>query len=216
MIVSPSTGILTTMIKVRQKPLPGTQGISPLYSHVERTSFRYERLIVLVSEGTAFGDMRAIVLSPSDANTFAKFQGFVTSLNTQSIIIYVPGGQRNLAICAALLACRYAADAVAQQHLLQWESKWELFLRRACMNVAAAQVILGMLKESNMVVNGEQFRGLPAFVKMSDLERAAKFGGVLGGTRMLRRASKIIDKCWEQDLAVAKVNATYTPGTSRF
>lgn len=203
--VSPSTGILlTTMIKVRQKPLPGTKGNSPLYSFIEKVSVRYERLIILVSEGLAYDDMATAGMPPADAIALARFQGFATSLETQAHVFYIAGGEENLAKWTAHMACRYAADAATQQYLLQGESNWELFLRRSGMNVHAAQVVLGMLKDADTVIGGQRFCGLAAFIKMSDVERVARFGRILGGTRVLQRVSRVIDRNWDQELVAGK------------
>lgn len=199
LIVSPSTGIiLTTIVKLRQKPLPGTKGNSAIYSRVEKVSARYERLIVLVSEGIAH-DMETVDITPAAADAVARFQGFVVGLETQVLVFYVAGGEDNLAKWTASLACRYAADPATQSYLLQKESTWELFLRRAGLNVYAAQAILGMLEEAHVMISGRPLRGLAAFVKMSDVERLARFGQVVGGTRVLQRASRVIDRNWDQD-----------------
>ena len=199
LIVSPSTGILlTTIIKLRQKPLPGTKGNSAIYSRIKKVSVRYERLIILVSEGIT-NEMETVDMTPAAAEAFAIFLGFVASLETQGLVFYIAGGEDNLAKWAACMTCRYAADAVTQQYLLQRESGWELFLRRAGVNAYAAQVILGMLKEPYIVIGGQPFRGLAAFIKLSDVERLTRFGDVLGGNRVLQRVSRVIDRNWDQN-----------------
>jgi hypothetical protein len=199
LIVSPSTGILlTTIIKLRQKPLPGTKGNSAIYSRIKKVSVRYERLIILVSEGIT-NEMETVDMTPTAAEAFAIFLGFVASLETQGLVFYIAGGEDNLAKWAACMTCRYAADAVTQQYLLQRESGWELFLRRAGVNAYAAQVILGMLKEPYIVIGGQPFCGLAAFIKLSDVERLTRFGDVLGGNRVLQRVSRVIDRNWDQN-----------------
>lgn len=88
--------------------------------------------------------------------------------------------------------------------------QWELFLRRSGLNAYAAQALLGELKASPWT-NGptlgvkspeygrgyEYDHGLAAFVKMSAEERLGRFESLLGGSRLLLRASEAIDESWQ-------------------
>lgn len=199
LIASPSTGILlTTMIKVRQKPLPNAQGKSVLSNRVENVAARYERLTILVSEDNRLDESMNDMSAP-DATGFADFQAFTATLPCETMMIYVGGGTETLAMWVAAIVSRYAAGSShLQQHLAQSETPWELFLRRAGMNVYAAQVVLGMLRppEGEPLINHERAYGLPAFVKMTEEQRYGMFETVLGGRRVLGRVGKIIDAKW--------------------
>ncbi|KAK4237334.1 hypothetical protein C8A03DRAFT_16108 [Achaetomium macrosporum] len=206
-VVSPATGILlTTMIKLRQKPLPGqaigTNSIS-FCRVVENVAIRYERLVVLVSEGNKHSDT-ASPLSQSDARALAEFQGFAAGLQTADVqAMYVGGGVETLAKWVAAKICEFAKEAVAVRDLLlPIETFWEVFLRRAGMNMYAAQVVLGRLKvPDNRPAVGRgrgQVFGLPLFVMMSRQERIRLFGELFGGRRVLERVSEVIDERWKQ------------------
>ena len=87
--------------------------------------------------------------------------------------------------------------------------QWELFLRRAGLNPFAAQIILASLKEpydlpmrssspmaSDVSTRNLSIFGLPAFLLMSAEERIQRFQALLGGSRILTRASALIDQQW--------------------
>ncbi|OIW31836.1 hypothetical protein CONLIGDRAFT_641615 [Coniochaeta ligniaria NRRL 30616] len=199
LISSPSTGIiLTTLIKVRQKPLPGAKAKLSLTSRVESIAARYERLVILVSEDNKL-DESMNEMSASDAAAFAGLQAFAATLPSETMVLYVGGGVETLAKWAAAMAASYAAgSAHLQEYLVQDETHWELFLRRAGMNAFAAQVVLGMLRapEGEPSLSHERAYGLPAFVKMAEEQRFGMFEGVLGGRRVLARVGRILDARW--------------------
>ena len=197
--VSPVTGLLiTTMIKVRQRPIPGADGRSMLRVQIEKVSLRYERLIILVSEGNSNDTMAD--MSPSAVTAFVELQGFIDSLDTSTSMYYVAGGDKALMSWVASLICRYSHEALGVQHFLYPdETYWELFLRQAGMNVYAAQVISGILKppDDSLEAARSGKYGLPGFIKMSAEDRVARFAPVLGGRRVLDRVSQVIDGSWD-------------------
>ncbi len=199
-IVSPATGlVLTTMLKVRQKVLPGSKTKPFLRNHVERVSARYERLIIVVSEGNSHSES-VHQLAQSDAKALAEFQGFVTGLPGRVSAVYVGGGEDTAAKWAAAMVSRYAGEgAPLQNTLMQSESRWELFLRRAGMNVYGAQAVLASTRASAYMpaVHFDQVYGLPAFLTMTSEERIARFESILGGKRVLQSVSAFIDTNWE-------------------
>lgn len=199
LIVSPSTGIiLTTMLKVRQKPLPGAKGNSLLCTRIENINAKYERLVVFVSEDNNINENMSD-LSATDAAALARFQGFAATLPSETTVLYVGGGPVTLAKWVAAIAARHAAGAItSQEHLVQDETHWELFLRRAGFNVYAAQVVLGMLRgpDEEPVIDHKRAYGLPAFVKMPEAKRIEMFEGILGGRRVLSRVGRILDANW--------------------
>jgi hypothetical protein len=206
-VVSPATGIiLTTLVKVRQKPIPGTTGLSLLRRYIQRTSLRYERLVVLVSEANVNGEIIGR-MSPSDTSAFADFQSFLQSLDTEAFAYFVGGAEQTLAKWTAALVCRYCHEALQVQHALEErENKWELFLRRAGLNAFAAQAMV-MLTRAPDGTPPDQWSswGLIPFVQMSPDERAEIFEQVFGGRRVLDQVGARIDAEWhalDQDTLV--------------
>ncbi|KAK4150518.1 hypothetical protein C8A00DRAFT_17973 [Chaetomidium leptoderma] len=224
LVVSPATGILlTTMINLRQRALPcqsttttaaaaaatttGKNKPTNFCRVVENVAVRHERLVVLVSEGNKHSES-ASPLSQSDARALAEFQGFAAGLQMTTAdvqVVYVGGGVETLAKWVAAMVCRYANGAAGvREMLLPVETLWEVFLRRAGMNVFAAQVVLGRLKvppDGRPAVGGGgdgQVFGLPLFVMMSRQRRIELFEGVFCGRRMLDRVSDVIDEPWGQ------------------
>jgi hypothetical protein len=195
-VVSPSTGIfITSMIKVRQRPLTAHNNANFVRKKIERIALRYERLIVLVSEGADTGG----VTTPSDAKAFAELQGFSGSLDTDVVVQYVGGGEENIAKYAAWTICHAEEVNGTERALVEAESFWEKFLRRAGLNVYAAQTVLGVLKvpdDLNDVGDTSGRYGLSAFVRMPLEQRVALFEGVFGGSRVLERVSDVLDLQW--------------------
>ncbi|KAI1082895.1 hypothetical protein F5B20DRAFT_597131 [Whalleya microplaca] len=197
-IVSPATGIVvTTLLKAIQKPLPGHKGQAVIRERIRAVSLRYERLIVLVSEGNGV-DERVRDLTPSDCAGYADFAGFVSGLDTNAQAYYVGGGEETLVRWMVSFLQRYAPEAAEfQDILIQDETQWELFLRRAGMNTYAAQAILGRLKAPDGVPEDERYRfGLPAFVRMTPVERMQNFRGLMGGEKVLNRVSWMLETRW--------------------
>jgi hypothetical protein len=208
-VVSPATGILlTTMVRLRQKPLPGQtapETATNLRQVAQNVATRYERLVVLVSEGNKHSETASPV-SQSDAQALAEFQGFAAGLGVAEMqAVYVGGGVETLAKWLAAIVCTYSWEAGELGHLLlEVETYWEVFLWRAGMNVFAAQIVLGMLKVPDgrkAIGDGEgggQVSGLPLFVMMSRERRAALFEEVLQGGSVLSRVSEVLDQAWSQ------------------
>jgi hypothetical protein len=163
---------------------------------------RHERLVVLVSEGNKHSET-ASPLSQADARALAEFQGFAAGLQ-QVQVVYVGGGVETLAKWVAKVVCDYyERETVAVRGLLlPVETLWEVFLRRAGMNVFAAQVVLGRLKvpDGELAVGGPggQVYGLPLFVMMGREKRIELFEEVLGGRKVLDRVSEALDVPWGQ------------------
>ncbi|KAG8167603.1 hypothetical protein KVR01_003292 [Diaporthe batatas] len=196
--LSPSTGIITTsMIKVRQKPRPHASKNS-VQERVEKIAPRYGRLIILVGgEGgpdDTFGEM-----SSSDAAALTSFQGFASGLWCKALVYYIGGGDDTLSRWVASLVCRYGqSDPSLQACLMEDETLWELWLRRAGFNAYAAQMVAGQLKvpKADTATAGEQ-HGLAAFVTMTRNDRMRLFGPVVG-TRVMERVSRVVDEIWNK------------------
>ncbi|CAJ2512293.1 Uu.00g053080.m01.CDS01 [Anthostomella pinea] len=197
-IVSPATGIiLTTILEAIQKPHPGHKGQSAIRERVSSIALRYERLVILVSEGNRF-DETARDLTPFETAAYAEFVGFVASLDMSAHVYYIGGGQETLAKWMVSFAARYAPEAAEIRDLMvEDETHWEVFLRRAGMNAYAAQAILGRLKAPDGTPE-EDFaaHGLPALLRMTPVERVQRFGRLMGGHRVLNRINKVLETRW--------------------
>ncbi|KAI0889754.1 uncharacterized protein GGS22DRAFT_194108 [Annulohypoxylon maeteangense] len=196
--VSPATGIIvTTLLKAMQKPSPGHKGLAAIRERIRNVAHRYERLIVLVSEGNRI-DETARDLTPSECAAYADFSGFVVGQDTNAQVYYVGGGICTLTKwLVSYLTCYAPEAAEARDLLIQEETLWELFLRRAGMNAYAAQAILGQLKAPDDIREEDADKyGLPAFIRMTPAERVEHFRGVMGGERVLRRVNDVLETRW--------------------
>ncbi|KAJ2998520.1 hypothetical protein NUW58_g294 [Xylaria curta] len=198
-IVSPATGIIvTTLLRVIQKPLPGHGGQSAIRKRISCVALRYERLVVLVSEGNTV-DETAHDLTPSETAAYAGFMGFIAGLNCKIEVFYVGGGEATLSRWLVSLAVHHAPEAAeVQQHLIQDESQWEVFLRRVGLNAYAAQSILVRLKANDHGSIGEECskHGLVSFLTMTDVERLQRFRDLMGGECVLNRANELLKMRW--------------------
>lgn len=101
MILSPSTGlILTSLQQIKQRALPGQTERSPIKESLATLQLRYERLIVLVSEGLSreleeLGSSRPE--DPRDSEALKAIEGFTSNIEGDVLIQYVPGGEKALA-----------------------------------------------------------------------------------------------------------------------
>lgn len=194
--VSPSMGIvITTLQKIKQKPLPGQKAKSAIRARLEKVSQRYERLVVFVSEGKS--EEITDGLDENDCLGFSEFVGFACSLETLISVQYVGGGEETLS--KWLVNCIVQNRAGGDMDLMVEETHWELFLRRAGLNAFAAQAIILALKAPDGVDAESPTKtglfGLSAFVEMGRDQRVARFGDICG-RRILEMASRIIDTPW--------------------
>lgn len=195
--ISPSTGIiLTTLQKIKQKPLPGQKTKPASRDRLEKVGVRYERLIVLVGEGGS--DDEASELDESDCMALSEFIGFTLGLDTTVNVHFVGGGEETLSRWLVSIIIRYSDGGGCD--LLDDETHWELFLRRAGMNAFAAQAVIADLKAPEGVDPWSPSKaghfGLVAFVEMGLEQRVVRFGGICG-RKVLERVSAAIDARWE-------------------
>ncbi|KAK2057358.1 hypothetical protein LY76DRAFT_657495 [Colletotrichum caudatum] len=184
-IPSPVTGmVITTILKVRQKPLPGSKHkLSQVRQRLARIAPLYERLVVLVSEGNPTGE-QAGPLDGDDAEAYASFVAFGSCLGRTSgcsvRVMHVAGGSQTLARWTCALVATHTKEAApdVQQILMAEETEWEVFLRRAGFNMYAAQVALAVVKGAYPDDGGNGT--LVRLLGMSPAERANLVRGFLG------------------------------------
>ena len=190
-ILTPGVGIVvTTLLKAKQKALPQSQTLPLLRARVSALRWKYELLYVLVSEANLSTEDLGRP-SPSDMAAYADFVRFTCALDANVTTILVPGTDDNMSCWILSLICQYSPHALAFKHYLNdVESTWEVFLRRAGMNVMAAQVLAGVLFESM----GDE--GLTQFLTMSSRERRSAYSQLLGGEKNLSLAGLVLDQAW--------------------
>ncbi|KAF7534018.1 hypothetical protein G7Z17_g13431 [Cylindrodendrum hubeiense] len=187
--LSPSVGIiLTTLLKVKQKPLPGSNSPTPLRTRVQRVIEKYESLYIIVSEANPQGEYVGTP-SASDMTAYADFVRFTTSLQAGVTAELVHGAEETLSKWVLALMSRFALDSLKFAHLIKaQDTEWGLFLRRAGMNIVASQVLEGLL------VADYGDLGMVHFLAASSEERALKYGQVMGGNRVLANICRRLDK----------------------
>lgn len=189
--LTPALGIVvTSLLKVKQRPLPGSNAQTPLHERLCKVSERYESLIVLVSECNTTGEFTGRP-SSSDFTAYADFVGFATALRANVIPYLVPGAEDTLSTWILSLMCRHTPQAlVSKRFMSPRETSWELFLRRAGMNVFAAQALSGALYEQG----GTQ--GLARYLAMPTQERVSRYRQLMGGDKILLQSSAAFDRQW--------------------
>ncbi|OBT68543.1 hypothetical protein VE03_01695 [Pseudogymnoascus sp. 23342-1-I1] len=200
LVLSPSTGVvLTTLMKIKQKPLPGQKEKSEIKSKVEGVCMRYERLLVFISEASP-DESSVGVLGGQECMAMAEFMGFCASLPCTVNVSFVPGGHETLANWIVAGMVRYGIGSSDGRGLLEDETQWEVFLRRCGMNPYAAQAVVSALKAPEGLQPSRcGMFGISGFVEMDHNERVRRFGHIFDGDRVLRRVSSVIDARWRHD-----------------
>ncbi|KXS99729.1 hypothetical protein AC578_10418 [Pseudocercospora eumusae] len=184
--LSPQTGLhITNLQQLIQKPLPGRENEDqPTFlSTIQKISLKYSTLILLINNGHG----QAIHHNVAALNLFTSTLNLPTNCEVRTIFIASEdekeGDETHLIKWIATCIAKYSSPAIK---ILDDETYWERFLRIAGFNAFAAQAILDALKPGD----------LASFVLMSEEERVHRFGALLGGETVLRRASKVIDAKW--------------------
>ena len=203
LLLSPSTGLIyTTLQKIKQRSLPGQVSRSAIRERVLKTSRRYERLLILVSENRHDG---ANQLDNGDSTALIEFIAFCSNVIESEVhVTFLASGEEELAKWIVAMMIKYAVAEHEEVKLIQDETLWEIWLRRAGMNAFAAQAVLGRLKQGESCGGAELGKGdeldgewgLKAFVKMSARERHERFEVLLGGRVMLGRVEEVVDGKW--------------------
>ncbi|KAK7188222.1 hypothetical protein DPSP01_001767 [Paraphaeosphaeria sporulosa] len=215
LILSPSTGLmLTTLQQLKQRALPGQPERSPVKERMVSLKDVYERLVVLVSEGLS-RELEQQSFGPCsdrrDQEAVTEYEKIAAKLDGEVLVRYIPGGEQALArsvvIEMAKFGLPHGSHDIGDIKLLPDQTTWEIFLRRAGLNTFAAQVILALLKDpfdwpqfsegtSDDKSGPTQTRGLLNFLFMPAATRVQTFQAVLGGSRILRRVSALLDERW--------------------
>jgi hypothetical protein len=110
-LLSPSTGlILTTLQEIKQQPLPGQPDRSPVKERMTLLQQRYERLLVVISEGLNHEMENHGTSRPEDSRdkeAIARYVAFASQLEGEVNIKYVPGGERALARFVVVKMAKY-------------------------------------------------------------------------------------------------------------
>ena len=189
--ISPSCGLLiATLLQVKQRPLPGSNRLSPLRERVKEFGLRYETPIVLVSQRNPNGEFLSDMIA-SDWAAYADFVCFVASLSAGIVVLAVPGASQTLAKWITRLIIKHSTKTKAYKTYLQpRQSTWEVLLRKLGMNSFAAQVVAGRLYDEH----GKA--GLTIFLTMSSQERIDTYKHLLGGEKVLRQCNVALQNKW--------------------
>ena len=209
MILSPGTGlIVTTVQKIKQRALPGKIATSTIRERIRRATPRYERLIIIISYDPSeipaidVGNTMASSFNDKDGEALAVFVAFCMAVDEDCQPIIAAGTEEDLACWIVSAMIKYGINDPSVR-LLQEETLWEVFLRRAGMNAFAAQVILNDLKLPDIgpsdiqgQLGAKEGFGLSTFIRMSLAERLARFKNLLGGSKVLESISRVLDARW--------------------
>lgn len=100
-VLSPSTGlVLITLQQVKQRALPGQPDRSPVKERLSALQARYERLVVIISDGFSC-DIETRVSTcpddPRDKEALTRFGTFAHKLDAEVLTRYIRGGEQAMA-----------------------------------------------------------------------------------------------------------------------
>lgn len=177
------------MLAAQQKQLPRSSKQALLRDRIEAVAAKFEVLYVLVSGNDKAGE----TFSPttqSDAAAYMDLVQFTAALPSECTCLYIAGAEETLAKWILSLMCRHNIEAlVYRPHLTPWESSWEIFLRRAGLSSAMAQVIASILSQGGNA-------GLARFLAMSTQQKLAEFRPFLNCPKILIGVSQVLDRRW--------------------
>ncbi|KAI9158254.1 hypothetical protein HJFPF1_06246 [Paramyrothecium foliicola] len=182
--------VVTNLLKIRQKPLPGSKSQTPLRARIHSLAQKYGCLFILVTGD----DLAANVCkeqTADDVSAYADFVLFTMNLNADITTLFVSGDVNNVTQWIVAIMCRYSSLSTTHKSFLSpSESTWELFFREAGMSTIAAQVLAGTLhKEAGPA-------GLAQFIRMTATERAERYGRIIGSKNMIFSMSPVVEWQW--------------------
>ncbi|KAF2279047.1 uncharacterized protein EI97DRAFT_431268, partial [Westerdykella ornata] len=219
LLLSPSTGLIcTTLQQIKQTALPGQPDRAFVKERLSTLAARYERLIVLISEGLSveaesYGRGSLHAVDARDRDAMAQFGNFASKMDVEVFTVFVRGGEQALARAIVNEMVKWGLPHgfkdLGDLRLLEDETTWEVFLRRAGLNPFSAQIILASFKhpydmplragspysagESQEVL---KVYGLPAFLLLEPEERITRFEVLMGGRRVLSRINEMLERKW--------------------
>lgn len=210
--------------------LDGIKGInSPLRERIMLLAPRYERLYVFISHsgGTAKKQPTADKRTLESITSFTAFCNSASVHSTIIPLIIAPSTPETMAQWILGLAYKHSFRLLetsvprsigfmpinpsinrprVDPAMVETETQWELFLRRAGLNPFAAQVVLLALRreEEKLKLGSTYDQGtvsaLSRFIEMSSETRRRLFAGLIG-ERVLKRVEDIMDE-WQCDWAL--------------
>jgi hypothetical protein len=102
LLLSPSTGlVITTLQQLKQRALPGQPDRSPIKERILSLHYRYERLVIMVTEGLntdleEYASSRLI--DARDQEAMKELRKFALQMEGEVLVKYVPGGEQALAL----------------------------------------------------------------------------------------------------------------------
>lgn len=113
-IISPSTGLIhTTLQLIKQRPLPGQPSRSPIKERMTALRQRYERLVVLISEGLGRDMEERGETRPEDSTdkqALSDLELFADKLEGDVLVTYIHGGEYALACGIVCEMARYGLE----------------------------------------------------------------------------------------------------------
>ncbi|KAG5946652.1 hypothetical protein E4U53_006542 [Claviceps sorghi] len=178
--------IVTTLLQIRQKPLPGSKALTAIRQRVYNLSQKYPSLTIFVLESPGARDDMSD-LSPEDVDVYTEFVCFASSLKANIAVHLVPGGDKTLSRWILSLMIRFAGQLVdLDKTTTMGNTTWELFFRQAGMNVRAAHVLSHSLFEEFGTF------GLTAFLNMTTTNQIMEYGRRLGLEEQVVQCSKVL------------------------
>jgi hypothetical protein len=121
--------IFTYLQHLKQRALPGQPDRSPLKERMRSLDLRYERLIIMTSQGLR-GDIeeqeRSRPEDPGDKEALSLLEGFAAKLKGEVIVKYIAGGEQALAHSIAVEMIQYGlphgSEDIGDMKLLAAES----------------------------------------------------------------------------------------------
>ncbi|KAL1896890.1 hypothetical protein Cpir12675_002611 [Ceratocystis pirilliformis] len=162
-----------------------------LYQRVQKVSYLYQNLEVLISAGDVEGSSYRTPLQ-TELDAYTGLCCFSASLSNTVSVHMVPGGHETLAKwIVRLLEDRHHETQGVSCCLTVDESNWERLFRTCGLNVCASQTLVRTLETQ---WGG---KGLVAFFQMTAEQRVAHYSEILGSDpSMLQRVSAALDRKW--------------------
>ncbi|KAG6061666.1 hypothetical protein E4U17_000421 [Claviceps sp. LM77 group G4] len=177
--------IVTTLLQIRQKPLPGSTVQTAIRQRVSNLSRKYRKLTILVFESSQPKDVMSD-LSAKDIEIYREFVCFASSMEASITVHLVSGGDKTLGRWILSLMIPLAPRLMELDKTTTiGNTTWELLFRQTGLNVRAAQVLSHSLFEEFGT------SGITAFLTMVPPERI-EYGRKLGIERHVTQCASVL------------------------